>query len=133
LRNLDLGREVGHVMRAFRAYELATTSLAVRISWEKTGFGFEQRDGTWYLYTNETKIRTSPEFAEVWALNNPEESLSVRKRQQVWGWISQQFFRVKYQKPCVSNIKSPQIAFSQCFDRMAAIDSRGIPTMGTIA
>jgi hypothetical protein len=79
-------------MRIFRAYELATTSLAVRSSWEKTGFGFEQRDGTWYIYVNETKIRTSPEFAEVCALNNPEESLSVRKCQHAWGWINQQYF-----------------------------------------
>jgi hypothetical protein len=76
-------------MRIFRAYELATPSLTLRSSWEKTCFGFEQRDGTWYIYVNETKIRTSPEFAEVWALNNPEESLSVRKRPQVWGWINQ--------------------------------------------
>jgi hypothetical protein len=65
---------------------------------EKTGFEFKHRDGTWYLYVDETKIRTSPEFAEVWALNNPEESRSIRKRQQVWGWINQQFFRVKYRK-----------------------------------
>jgi hypothetical protein len=98
LRNLNLGRDLDHVMRIFRAYELATTSLTVRSSWEKTGFGFEQRDGTWYLYVNETKVRSFPKFAEVWALNNPEESLSVRKRQQVWGWINQQFFRVKYRK-----------------------------------
>jgi hypothetical protein len=119
-------------MRIFRAYELATTSLTVRSSWEKTGFGFGQRDGTWYLDINETKIHASPEFAEVWALNNPEESLSVRKRQQVWGQINQQFFRVKYRKACAFNIKSPQIAFSQCLDRMAAIESQCMPTIGTI-
>jgi hypothetical protein len=98
LRDLNLGRDLDYVMRIFRAYELATTSLTVRSSWEKTGFGFEQRDGAWYLYVNETKTRTSPEFAEVWALNNPEESLSVRKRQQVWEWINQQIVRVKYRK-----------------------------------
>jgi hypothetical protein len=63
LCDLNLGCDVDHVMRIFHAYELATPSLTVRRSWEKTDFGFEQRDGTWYLSVNETKIRTSLEFA----------------------------------------------------------------------
>jgi hypothetical protein len=46
LRDLNLGRDLDHVMRIFRAYELATTSLTVRSSCEKTGFRFEQRDRT---------------------------------------------------------------------------------------
>jgi hypothetical protein len=95
LRDLSLGRDLDHVLRTFRAYELATTSLTIRSSWEKAGFGFHKRDGTWYLYVNEGKIRASPEFAEVWALDFPEESLSLRRRRQTWGWLNRQFFRVE--------------------------------------
>jgi hypothetical protein len=95
LRDLSLGRDLNHVMRIIRAYESSTTSLTVRSSWEKTGFEFERRDGTWYLVVNEGKIRESPEFAEVWRVNHPEEQLSARRRQQPWGWINRQFFREK--------------------------------------
>jgi hypothetical protein len=94
-RDLSLGRELDHAPRIFRGYESSTTSLTVGGSWEKTGFEFERRDGTWYLVVNEGKIRASPEFAEVWGVNHPEEQLSARRRQQPWGWINRQFFRVR--------------------------------------
>jgi hypothetical protein len=98
LRDLNPGRDLNHVMRIFHAHELATTSLTVRSSWEQAGFGFEGRDGTWHLYVHETKIRTSPEFMEVWAINYPEERLSSQTRQQAWRWLTQQCSRVKYRK-----------------------------------
>jgi hypothetical protein len=46
LRDMNLARDLDYVMRIFRAHELVTASLTVRSSWEKTGFGFEQRDVT---------------------------------------------------------------------------------------
>jgi hypothetical protein len=48
LRDLNQGRDPDHVMRIFRVYELATTSLAVRSSRGKPDFGFERRNGTWH-------------------------------------------------------------------------------------
>jgi hypothetical protein len=98
LRDVNQGRDLDHVMRIFHACELATTILAVQSSWQKAGFRFNRRDGVWYLYVNETKIRTSPEFMEVWPINYPEERLSSRRRQQAWRWLNQQCFRVKYRK-----------------------------------
>jgi hypothetical protein len=95
-RDLSLGRDLDHALRIFRAYEMATTSLTVRSSWEKAGFGFERRDGTTYLFVHEGRIRQSPEFAEVWGINYPEEALSQRRRQQPWGWLNERFFRKEY-------------------------------------
>jgi hypothetical protein len=50
----------------FRAYERATTSTSVRMSWDRTGFDFERRDDTTYLAINEAKMRQSPGFREIW-------------------------------------------------------------------
>jgi hypothetical protein len=38
-------REVDHVLRLFRAYEQATSSVTIKASWLKTGFDYETRDG----------------------------------------------------------------------------------------
>jgi hypothetical protein len=43
----------------------------------------KQRDGTWNLYVNVTKLCTSPECKEVLAINYLEDRLSVGKWQQV--------------------------------------------------
>jgi hypothetical protein len=76
LRDLSLGRDLDHVMGIFRAYDIATKSLTVRSSWEKAGFGFQRRNETIYLFLHEGRIRESPEFTEVWAIDYPEERLS---------------------------------------------------------
>jgi hypothetical protein len=44
-------------MANFRAYELATTSLSIRSSGEKAGFGFQRRDETTYLFVHEGKTQ----------------------------------------------------------------------------
>jgi hypothetical protein len=98
VRDLTLGRDLDHIMRIFRAYELATTSVMVRSSWEKAGFGFERRDRTTYLSVLEARIRESPEFAEVWGIDYPEERLTLRRRQQPWGWVNERFFRKEYRR-----------------------------------
>jgi hypothetical protein len=56
-RDDRLAPEVDHILRLFRAYEKVTTSTRVRMSWDRTGFDFERRDGTTYLAINEAKIR----------------------------------------------------------------------------
>jgi hypothetical protein len=38
----------------------------------------------------------APDFCEIWERNYPIESLSAQRRNQKWGWVNQQFFRVKY-------------------------------------
>jgi hypothetical protein len=38
---------------------------------EKTGFGFVRRNDTYYVWINENTIRKSPEFQEVWQLDDP--------------------------------------------------------------
>lgn len=92
----DLDYRLDHIVRILRAYEIATTSFTIRGSWEKTGFGYVKRDQTFYLYVNEQKIRSSPDFAELWQLDYPELQLTERRRQQKWGWLNQQFFREEY-------------------------------------
>jgi hypothetical protein len=50
-------REIDHILRIFRAYEEVTTSMMIRASWEKAGFSYHQRDGTFYLAVDEGRIR----------------------------------------------------------------------------
>jgi hypothetical protein len=88
-RDPNLSPQVDDLMRVFRAYEQATTSTTVRGSWQKADFGFLMRSGTQYLWVDEAKIRGPPDFLELWAMDYPEESLSLsaRRRQQKWdGW-----------------------------------------------
>jgi hypothetical protein len=94
LRDLSFGRDLDHDMRIFRAYELTTTNVTVKSSWEKAGFGFQGRNEKVYLFPHEEKIRESPEFAEVWVIDDPKERLSSRRRQQPWGWPNEHFFKV---------------------------------------
>jgi hypothetical protein len=49
-------REIDHILRVFRAYQGVTTSMMIRASWEKAGFGYHQRDGTFYLSVDEGRI-----------------------------------------------------------------------------
>jgi hypothetical protein len=55
LRDLSGGCDLDYVMGIFRAYELATTSLTRRNSWEKAEFGIKRRDGASYLFVHEGK------------------------------------------------------------------------------
>jgi hypothetical protein len=89
-------REIDHILRIFRAYEGATTSMMIRASWEKAGFSYHQRDGTFYLAVDEGRIRGELDFCEIWQRNYPIESLSAQRRNQKRGLVNQQFFRVKY-------------------------------------
>jgi hypothetical protein len=58
-RNQELDPKVDHIVRVFRAYEIATTSATIRGRWEKAGFGFIKRNDTYDLWVNEDKIRRS--------------------------------------------------------------------------
>jgi hypothetical protein len=98
LRDLSLGRDLGHVMCIFRAYERATTNVTVRNSWEKASFGIKRRDGVNCLFVHEGKIRGSTEFAEIWEIDYPEQSPSLRRRQQPRRLFNRHFFRVKFLK-----------------------------------
>jgi hypothetical protein len=72
--NLDSHKD--HAFCFFGAYKIATTSTAMRRSWEKAGFGSMRCDGTCYLWVDEGKIRTSSEFVGIWQVDYPEERLS---------------------------------------------------------
>jgi anti-sigma-K factor RskA len=55
-RDENEDREVDHILRIFRAYEAVTTSTTVRACWEKAGFTYQRREGTFYLVVHEGKI-----------------------------------------------------------------------------
>jgi hypothetical protein len=84
-RDENEDREVGDILRIFKAYETVTTSMVVRACWKKTGFIDQQRDGTFYLVVHEGRIRTAPGFQEIWERDYPMGSLSARRRSQMWG------------------------------------------------
>jgi hypothetical protein len=65
-------------------------------SWGKAGSNYHGRDGTMYLAVDKGKIRTGPDFCEIWERDYPMGSLSARRRSQRWGWLNQRFFQVKY-------------------------------------
>jgi hypothetical protein len=85
--------EVDQILPLFRVCEKVITSTTVRISWNRTGFGFERRDCTTYLAINETKIRQSPGFREIWEFDTYAARLTDRRLSQNWGWISKHLFR----------------------------------------
>jgi hypothetical protein len=72
-------------MDAFHADEIATTSTTVRVSWEKGDFRSMRRDGTYYLWIDEAKMRGNPEFLDVWEIDSAGARLSHRRRYQQWG------------------------------------------------
>lgn len=95
-RDTTEDREIDHILRILRAYEGVTTSMTIRGSWEKAGFIYQKRDQTFYLVIDEGRIRTAPDFQEIWNRDYPIGSLSARRRNQKWGWLNQEFFRVEF-------------------------------------
>jgi hypothetical protein len=59
---------VDHVLDVLRAYEQATTDTTVPGFRQKTGFGFIQRDDTYYFWVDESKIWSSATFLKCGAL-----------------------------------------------------------------
>jgi hypothetical protein len=72
-RDGNLNSHMDHAFRAYRAYEIATTSPAVRSSWEKASLGSVKCDGTYHLWVDEGRIRASPEFVAIWQVDYQEE------------------------------------------------------------
>jgi hypothetical protein len=97
-RDENEAREVDHILKFFKGYETVTTSMIVQACWEKAGFPYQQRDGTFYLVVREGRIWTAPDFQEIWERDYPIGSLAARRRSQKWGWLNRGFFRVKYMK-----------------------------------
>jgi hypothetical protein len=95
MRDPTVSPQLDHVMRLFRPYEHASISNTVGGSWEKTGFGFARRDGTYYLCVDELKVHGIREFAEVWDIDYCQTALSARQ-QQSWGWLNEEMFQLGY-------------------------------------
>jgi hypothetical protein len=58
-------REIDHILRIFRAYDDGVTvSMMIRASWEKAGFKYPQRDGTFYLAVDEGRNRGRRTFVK---------------------------------------------------------------------
>jgi hypothetical protein len=87
-----------HARRVFVVYEHATTSETIRSAWVKSGFDYVKRDEVWYMTINESRIRESGEFKEVWDRNYQEQNLSERRRMQKWGWINRSWFPKRFQE-----------------------------------
>jgi hypothetical protein len=47
---------------------------------------------------DEERFRTASDFREIWERDFPMDSLSARRRNEKWGWLNQEFFRVNYLK-----------------------------------
>jgi hypothetical protein len=88
-RNTGLAMMQDHALRMFRAHEAAATSSIVRGSFKRAGFTYvKQPGGTYSLGLDEARIRTSPEFPEVWNIDFPFESLSGRRQGSPWGFLN---------------------------------------------
>jgi hypothetical protein len=83
-----LSAQLDHVLCIFHAYEQATPSTTVRVSWMRTGFQYEERADTRYLIVNEAAIRSSPGFQEIWQFGSVLDRPSTRRQSQKWGWIN---------------------------------------------
>jgi hypothetical protein len=65
------------------------------MSWNKPGFDYERRDSATYLAINESKIRQSPEFREIWEFDYQPTRLTDRRLSQKWEWINKHLFKKK--------------------------------------
>jgi hypothetical protein len=83
VRDLEESVQLDHAVRMFKGYELATTGMTIRASFEQTGFDYVQRDEVWSLIVNEDRFRRYPEFEEVGEADHPEESLSQRTEHEL--------------------------------------------------
>jgi hypothetical protein len=88
---------VDHILRLFRAHEVAMASTTIRAAWRQTGFEYENRDRsmTTYLSISERQIRESRDFREIWMFDYHESQPSARRQKQKWGWINEHKFRKK--------------------------------------
>jgi hypothetical protein len=64
----------------YGAREAVATSTTVQACWEKVGFTYQRRDGTFYLGVHEGKIRIASDFQEIWERDYPIGSRSARRR-----------------------------------------------------
>jgi hypothetical protein len=92
VRDLEESAQLDHVVRVFKADELVTTRTTNRASFQQTRFDYERPDGTWHQIVNDQRLRRCREFQEVWEIDYPEESLSQRRRGQVWRWLNKDYF-----------------------------------------
>jgi hypothetical protein len=53
-------------------------------------------DGRDYLWVDESKIRSSATFSEVWNIDDPENGRSARRWHQKWGRLNETIFRVEF-------------------------------------
>jgi hypothetical protein len=86
-RHQELDPQVDHIIRVFRACEIAATYMTIKVSWEKAGFVFVRRNDTYYLWVNEDKIRRSSEFQEVWQRLSRGAVVSTKTIEK-WGWLN---------------------------------------------
>jgi hypothetical protein len=63
-RDDELPAQGDHVLRLFRIYEQATTSMTVRVLWVKTGFQYEEMDNARYPTVNKAVIRSPTVFVK---------------------------------------------------------------------
>jgi hypothetical protein len=82
-REDELPAQVDHALRFFRAYEQATTSTAVRASW----------DNNRHLTINQAAIRSSKVFREPQGFDHVLDRLFARRKAQKRAWINQHVFR----------------------------------------
>jgi hypothetical protein len=77
-----------HLHRAFRAFELATVSSTIRASFEAAGFNYIIGENGYVLQVNVEKIRSNPDFLEMWNTNFDEALLTPRRRNARWGVLN---------------------------------------------
>jgi hypothetical protein len=92
-RDDSLASNIDHVLRLFRAYEIAPTSTTIKSSWARTGFGYQARNITLYLVVKEDRIKAADGFREVRQFDCHPNRLSQRRAAQKWGWINEHLFR----------------------------------------
>jgi hypothetical protein len=75
----SLTSDIDHVLRPFRAYEIATTSSAIGYSWTRTGLGCQATDSITYLVVEDDQIRAVDAFLEIWKFDFHPNQLSQRR------------------------------------------------------
>jgi hypothetical protein len=72
-----------------KKYEQTMISPSIRGAFVRGGFFYDVAAKPYRLRFNEDKLRAEEGFQELWNIDAPMESLSLRRQASAFGWINQ--------------------------------------------
>ena len=78
------------LFRTYRTFKQTMIEPNIWGAFQEAGFDFDVSNEPYRLQFDEEKLRRTPAFQEIWAIDFPLEKLSARRQNAKFGWINQQ-------------------------------------------